>query len=121
MYRVRVFFVALAFAVAGQSATAQAERRIDVVVSVPTANVGFFSLKALVSYDDLDISTAGGAGMLLDRINTAATRACTKRQKQEVPRIPAADYEACAKRGVADAVQRLNAPEVTRALQARKP
>lgn len=119
MFRVRTVLIVLVLALAGQPAEGQSARHIDVVVSAPTANGGQIILKTVVPYDDLDISTAVGASALLDRISTSATHACAKRRNEELPRVPAGLYEACARRGVANAVQTLDAPEVTRAFNHR--
>jgi UrcA family protein len=121
MFRVRVFLIALVFALAGQSAAAltMPVKSVDVIVVAPTASGTPMVLKTVVLYGDLDPTTAAGASALLDRIRTAATRACTKRKDRESPRVPAEHYAACVQRGVADAVRLLDVPEIARAFDVR--
>jgi hypothetical protein len=119
-----MFFVALALALAltGQSAAAQTApiKSVDVIVLAPTANGTSIVLKSVVLSGDLDVTTAAGASVLLDRITIAAIQSCTKRRSQEFPRVPADRYEVCAKRGVADAVRLLDVPEISHAFDARE-
>jgi UrcA family protein len=119
MCRIRLRSAALALALLGQVAGAQvsADKSIEVIATVPRANIPVV-LKVVVHYDDLDISTAAGATALLDRVSTSAMQICTKWQAREFSRLPVRMYEICRKDAVADAVQRLNAPEVSRSFSA---
>lgn len=119
MFRIRFRCVALALALLGQAAGAQvnADKSVEVIVIVPTAGTPIV-LKSVVHYGDLDISTSAGATALLDRVSVSAMQACTKRQDREFPRPPAQRYEQCRRDAVADAVKRLDAPEVSRSFSA---
>lgn len=119
MCRIQFRYVALTLTLLGQVAGAQvsADKSVDVIVAVPTGGIPSI-LKTVVHYDDLDISTSSGATALLDRVGTTAVQICTKRQAHESSRPPARRYEQCRRDAVADAVQRLNAPEVSRIFSA---
>jgi UrcA family protein len=119
MRRIRLRYVAFALTLLGQVAGAQvsADKSIAVIATVPSASTPVI-LKAVVHFEDLDISASAGATALLDRVSTTATQICTKRQAGEMSSLPARRYEKCRKDAVVDAVQRLNAPEVSRVFSA---
>lgn len=121
MCRIRFRYLALALTLLGQAAGAQvgAGKSVELIVTVPAASAPII-LKTLVRYDDLDISTSAGAAALLDRISVTATQVCTSRQMREFPKLPLQRYEKCQRDSVADAVQRLDAPEVSRSFSANK-
>jgi UrcA family protein len=119
MCRIRFLYAALALNLLGQVAGAQVgvDKSVAVIATVPTSGPPV-KMKTVVHFDDLDISTSAGATALLDRVGTTAMQICTKRQMREFPRLSAQRYEKCRRDAVADAVQRLNAPEVSRIFSA---
>jgi UrcA family protein len=72
-----------------------------------------------VRYDDLDLTHAAGARVMLERITSAARRDC---YPEPTFREPAqySDWRHCMATAIDDAVRRLDAPMVTAAYGARQ-
>jgi UrcA family protein len=71
----------------------------------------------VVSYGDLDLSTAAGAHTLYRRISAAAEQVCPFSDARELAR--AAMYHACRDAAIARAVKAVNSPQLA-ALQAER-
>ena len=66
--------------------------------------------EATVRYGDLDLSSPQGAAALYRRIGAAAEEVCRPLEGRELGRV--VRFRACKQRAIADAVSRVNRPEL---------
>ena len=84
-------------------------------VRVQGAPPGSYQLLAVnVPYGDLDVSTGSGAKALLDRIDVAAQTVCGAKQGKRPAFTPIDAFDTCTARAVQNAVQTVEAPELTK-------
>jgi|GEM_PF-5737627 UrcA family protein len=91
---------------------------IVIIGAAPIENGNFVVKKSVVHFEDIDFSNPKDAATLLDRISKAATAICDNRKDAMTKSTISKIYEKCRRITVADAVAKLDAPEVTRAMKA---
>lgn len=113
------FFLGAVLTIGLLGSSANADPRTDKSIAVAGIAPNTYNLiSSIVHFDDLDVDNPKDATTLLDRINNVAIRICTVKHDIELPRTRAKKVEKCRSTAVAEAVTALDAPEVTRALQA---
>jgi UrcA family protein len=70
-----------------------------------------------VSYEDLDLSRAEDAAALIQRLHSATQRACELRELAQQGPTARRAVRACRDDALHAAIERINAPEVTRLYQ----
>ena len=85
---------------------------ITVSASAPTVS-GLYQVKAVnVAFADVDIGTAQGAAVLLDRIDAAARLVCGERAGRTMNEARTKIFATCRARAVRYAVQEVGAPQL---------
>lgn len=107
------FILTVAALVAVLSVPALAGTTVTVSGFSPMANGGYQIKSAAVAYGDLDLSTAQGTAMLLDRIQTASRAVCGERAIRPISGERKREFAACQSRSIAAAVEAVNAPALT--------
>ena len=79
------------------------------------AETGETRWRLRVETADLDLRQEAGAREMLARLEAASVKVCAKQMRSRV----SADHHGCRRATLSQAVQRLNAPLVTRALEGR--
>ena len=105
----KVMFASAAFATLLAAGAVQAESRRIVVLS------------ETITYDSAELSAAGGAKVLLNRIERTAQRLCAPASRSPVDLPHSKTVMACRAQAVAKGVDTLNAPLVTAAYAGRYP
>jgi UrcA family protein len=99
---------ALSFASAGADPAT-----ITMSATAPT-ETGMYQVKAVkVAFADVDLSTAQGAAVLLDRIDAAARMICGERAGRTMDEARAKIFATCRTRAVHYAVKDVDAPQLT--------